>query len=96
MIKDILKTLKALASKRRELSLIEVRKYDSDYEQAMGKAVELRDKYEEMELKPEDKEIIEALLDSLDEVEIAQVNLDYLAGLADCLLILDRLELFQL
>lgn len=96
MIKDILKTLKALASKRRELSLIEVRKYDSDYEQAMGKAVELRDKYEEMELKPEDKEIIEALLDSLDEVEIAQVNLTYLAGLADCLLILDRLELFQL
>lgn len=96
MIKDILKTLKALASKRRELSLIEVRKYDSDYEQAMGKVVELRDKYEEMELKPEDKEIIEALLDSLDEVEIAQVNLDYLAGLADCLLILDRLELFQL
>lgn len=96
MIKDILKTLKALASKRRELSLIEVRKYDSDYEQAMGKAVELRDKYEEMELKPEDKEIIEALLDSLDEVEIAQVNLAYLAGLADCLLILDRLELFQL
>lgn len=96
MIKDILKTLKALASKRRELSLIEVRKYDSDYEQAMGKAVELRDKYEEMGLKPEDKEIIEALLDSLDEVEIAQVNLDYLAGLADCLLILDRLELFQL
>lgn len=96
MIKDILKTLKALASKRRELSLIEVRKYDSDYEQAMGKAVELRDKYEEMELKPEDKEIIEALLDSLNEVEIAQVNLDYLAGLADCLLILDRLELFQL
>lgn len=96
MIKDILKTLKALASKRRELSLIEVRKYDSDYEQAMGKVVELRDKYEEMELKPEDKEIIEALLDSLDEVEIAQVNLAYLAGLADCLLILDRLELFQL
>lgn len=96
MIKDILKTLKALASKRRELSLIEVRKYDSDYEQAMGKAVELRAKYEEMELKPEDKEIIEALLDSLDEVEIAQVNLAYLAGLADCLLILDRLELFQL
>lgn len=96
MIKDILKTLKALASKRRELSLIEVRKYDSDYEQAMGKAVELRDKYEEMGLKPEDKEIIEALLDSLDEVEIAQVNLAYLAGLADCLLILDRLELFQL
>lgn len=96
MIKDILKTLKVLASKRRELSLIEVRKYDSDYEQAMGKVVELRDKYEEMELKPEDKEIIEALLDSLEEVEIAQVNLAYLAGLADCLLILDRLELFQL
>lgn len=96
MVKDLLKTMKALAGKRLELSLIDIRKYDSDFEKAMGKAVELRDQYEAMELNPEDKETIDALLDSLDDVDMAQVNLAYVAGLADCLLILDRLELFQL
>lgn len=96
MVKDLLKTMKALAGKRLELSLIDIRKYDSDFEKAMGKAVELRDQYEAMELNPEDKETIDALLDSLDDVDMAQVNIAYVAGLADCLLILDRLELFQL
>lgn len=62
----------------------------------MDKAVELRDQYESMALKPEDKETIDSLLDSLDEVEVTQVNLAYVAGLADCLLILERLDLFQL
>ena len=96
MVKDLLNTLKALAGKRREISLIEVRKYDPDYEEAMDKAVELRNRYETMVLKPEDKETIDSLLDSLDEVEVTQVNLAYVAGLADCLLILERLDLFQL
>ncbi len=96
MVKDLLKTLKALAGKRREISLIEVRKYDSDYEEAMDKAVELRNRYETMELRPEDKGTIDSLLDTLDEVEVTQVNLAYVAGLADCLLILERLDLFQL
>ena len=96
MIKDLLKTLKALASKRRELSLIDMGKHDPDYAEAMSRVVELRDRYEEMELKPEDKRTIDSMLDGLDDVEEAQVNLAYLAGLADCLLILDRLELFQL
>ncbi len=58
--------------------------------------MELRDQYESMALKPEDKETIDSLLDSLDEVEVTQVNLAYVAGLADCLLILERLDLFQL
>lgn len=40
MVKDLLKTMKALAGKRLELSLIDIRKYDSDFEKAMGKAVE--------------------------------------------------------
>lgn len=96
MVKDLLNTLKALAGKRREIPLIEVRKYDSDYEEAMDKAVELRNRYETMELRPEDKGTIDSLLDTLDEVEVTQVNLAYVAGLADCLLILERLDLFQL
>lgn len=96
MVKDLLNTLKALAGKHREISLIEVRKYDPDYKEAMDKAVELRNQYETMVLKSEDKETIDSLLDSLDEVEVTQVNLAYVAGLADCLLILERLDLFQL
>lgn len=96
MVKDLLRTLKALAGKRRELSLIDVGKHDPDYAEAMSRVVDFRDLYEDMELKPEDKQTIDSMLDGLDDVEEAQVNLAYLAGLADCLLILDRLELFQL
>ena len=58
--------------------------------------MELRDRYEDMELKPEDKRTIDSMLDGLDDVEEVQVDLAYLAGLADCLLILDQLELFRL
>lgn len=96
MTKDLLKTLKALASKRREISLIDMGKRDPDYEEAMGRVVELRDQYENMELSLEDKKIIDSMLDGLDDVEETQVDLAYLAGLADCLLMLDKLELFQL
>lgn len=96
MVKDLLKTMKALAGKRLERSLIDIRKYDTDYEKAMGRAMELGERYEATELNPEDKKTIDALLDAMDEVEITQANLAYLVGLADGLLILDRLELFQL
>lgn len=96
MVKDLLKTMKALAGKRLELSLIDIRKYDTDYEKAMGRAMELGERYEATERNPEDKKTIDALLDAMDEVEITQANLAYLVGLADGLLILDRLELFQL
>ncbi len=95
-MKELIDTLKKLASKRREISLIEIRKYDAEYEQAMDKVVGLRDQYEDMGLRPDDRQAIDSLLDALDEVEVTQVNLAYLAGLADCLLILDRLQLIQL
>ena len=49
-----------------------------------------------MELRVEDRKTIDSMLDGLDDVEEAQVDLTDLAGLADCLLILNRLELFQL
>jgi hypothetical protein len=93
---ELMETLKKFAGKRREISLIEIRKYDNDYEEAMDRTVNLRDQYEAMHLKPEEKQTIDALLDALDDVEVTQVDLSYLAGLADCLLILDRLQLIQL
>ena len=94
-IKELLETLKSLASKRRELSLISIRKFDSEYEQAIDRSVDLRDQHEDKALKPKDKETIGSLLDALDDAEECEVNLAYLAGLTDCLLILNRLNYFN-
>lgn len=96
MTKNLLRVLKSLAYKRRERSLIDFGSYDPEYETAMGKVVELGKQKEALELAPEAEETIDELLEAFDTAEMEQVNLAYLAGMADCLLILDRLELFQL
>lgn len=93
---ELLRTLKALANKRRELSLIDLGKYDLEYQQAMDRVVKLDYQREELKLSPKATQTIDELLEAFDSVEVEQVNLAYLAGMADCLLILDRLELFQL
>ena len=62
----------------------------------MDRVVEYEQMYEEMELRPEDKAAIDGLLKALDDVEECEVNLAYLVGMSDCLLILDSLQLFQL
>ena len=36
-MKELMHTLKRLVSKRREISLIEIRKYDNEYEEAMDR-----------------------------------------------------------
>ena len=72
---------------------MDIRKIDPEYEQAMDRVVEYEQRYEEIELRPEDKAAIDGLLNALDDVGECEVNL---AGMSDCLLILDRLELFQL
>ena len=95
-MKELVKTLKKLSWNRWEKSLIHIRKFDSEYEQAMDRVVEFEKRYENMELRPEDRADIDGLLDALDDVEETEVNLAYLVGMADCLLILDRLELIQL
>ncbi len=96
MVKDLLKTLKALSWSRWEKSLVDIRKFDREYEHAMDKVAEYEQRYEEMELRPEDKAAIDGLLNALDDVGECEVNLAYLVGMSDCLLILDRLQLFQL
>ncbi len=96
MKNDLLRILKSLAYKRRERSLIDLGKHDLEYEKAMGKVVELGKQKEALELAPEAAETIDELLEAFDTAEMEQVNLAYLAGMADCLLILDRLELFPL
>ncbi len=96
MIKDLLKTMKALSWSRWEKSLVDIRKIDPEYEQAMDKVVEFEKRYEDMALNEEDRADIDSMLRSLEDVQEAEINLAYLFGMADCLLILDRLELFQL
>lgn len=95
MVKDLLKTLKALSWMRWEKALVDIRKIDPEYEQAMDRVVDYEQRYEEMELHPEDKAAIDGLLKALDDVEECEVNLAYLVGMSDCLLILDSLQLFQ-
>ena len=93
-MKEMIYILKKLANKRREVSFINIRKFDPDYEELMDRIVELNAQKEELDLPPKAYETIKNLLDALEDEEIEQVNLSYLAGIADCLLILERLELF--
>ena len=76
--------------------MIDIRKFDPEYEEAMDRVIALEQRRENMELSPENKEIIDSLRDAMDDVEESEVNLAYLAGVADCLLILDILDLIEL
>ena len=96
MIKDLLKTMKALSWSRWEKSLVDLQKFDPEYEQAMERVVEFEKRYEDMALSGENRTDIDGFLNALEDVQEAEVNLAYLVGMADCLLILDKLELFQL
>ncbi len=76
--------------------MIDIRKFDPEYEEAMDRVIALEQRRENMELSPENKEIIDSLRDAMDDVEESEVNLAYLVGVADCLLILDTLDLIEL
>lgn len=95
-MKELVKTLKKLSWNRWENSLVDIKKFDPEYEQDMDRVVEFEQQYEEMELRPEDRTAIDGLLNALDDIEECEVSLAYLVGMADCLLILDGLDLIQL
>ncbi len=95
-MEELFKTLKRLSWRRWEKSMIDIRKFDPEYEEAMDRVIALEQRRENMELSPENKEIIDSLRDAMDDVEESEVNLAYLAGVADCLLILDTLDLIEL
>ena len=95
-MKELVRTLKKLSWNRWEKSLVDIRKIDPEYEQVMDKVVEFEKRYEDMALSEEDRSDIDGFLDALDDVGNCEINLAYSVGMADCLLILDRLDLFQL
>ena len=92
MIKDLLKTMKALSWSWWEKSLVDLQKFDPAYEQAMERVVEFEKRYEDMALSGEDRTDIDGFLNALEDVQEAEVNLAYLVGMADCLLILENLK----
>ncbi len=96
MSSAILILLKKLSMKRMEISLLNVDRCDPEYNSAMVEVVRLSQEYQSMDLGSDKKETIDHLLMALDEAEVEQVNLAYLAGLADCLLILEALNLIEL
>ncbi len=95
-MKGLVKILKKLSWNRWEKSLVDIKKFDPEYEQAMDRVVEFEKRYENMALSKEDRTDIDGFLDALDDVGNCEINLAYLVGMTDCLLILDWLELFQL
>lgn len=95
-MKKLVKTLKKLSWSRWEKSLVNIHKFDPEYEQAMDKVVEFEKRYDGMALSEEDRVDIDGFLNALEDAQEAEVNLAYLVGMADCLLFLDTLELFQL
>jgi hypothetical protein len=95
MLERLLPILKELASKRMEISVLNIRKYDKEYSEAVDKVVELEDKCELINLKPEEKDLFVRLRKAMDEADIQQSNLSYLAGFADGVLILKALDLLK-
>lgn len=87
--------LKHIASKRMELSLIQMGKNDSQYKNAKASVIESGKKYESLEMPTENRELIDHLLQDIDVAEMEEARLIYLAGFRDCILILSKLELFD-
>ena len=72
MDKNILPTLKLLASKRMEMSIIRVREKDLEHEKKMMQVIGLEQEYESIDLEPEIKELVNNLLAARDEANTEQ------------------------
>lgn len=96
MNEDIMSTLKVLADKRMEMSLIRIRESDETYKKVINQVMELEKKYESLKLESETQEIVDKLLTARDEANMEQSSMAYLAGLEDCVLILRSIGMLQL
>lgn len=95
MPKGMLKTLKRLANKRMELSVLSIREYDEDYSKAMDRVQKLEEQCELLGMEEKERKVVEKLLSAMDDVEIEQSNLSYLAGFIDGVMVLERLDLLR-
>jgi len=94
MKENILDILKLLAQKRRELSVCEVGENDFKYNKAINRLVEMGNQYEKLGLKADDKTTVDELLKAMADANAEEVNLSYLLGMKDCIMLLDKLGLF--
>lgn len=96
MKENFMDILKALADKRMEMSLTQVRNNDPNYLNEVAKVIEVERKYESLELPSESRDLINQLLSLRDSINMEQNSLAYLSGLQDCVLILRELGMLEL
>ena len=91
-MEQLISAIKLLASQRTQ----NLSRLDSGYDRAMNTVVTLRDQYEDLPLKEEHRRTIDSLIDALDDAEAEQVSMAYLAGMMDCILVMNTLQVFKL
>ena len=96
MGENIMDTLKVLANKRMEMSLLRVRERDLVYKKTLDQVMQLEKEYEMFALDKEGRKLIDKLLETIDEANIEQASIAYLAGLEDCILMLKSIGMLQI
>ena len=96
MGENIMDTLKVLANKRMEMSLLRVRERDLVYKKKLDQVMQLEKEYEMFALDKEGRKLIDKLLETIDEANIEQASIAYLAGLEDCFLMLKSIGMLQI
>lgn len=93
---EIINILRPLIKKRMEIALIEIRKGNPEYQHETESVIDLDKKYESMELEPELKEFIDRIIEAHEDSTMNQLPFAYLAGVQDCIKILESLKLLNL
>lgn len=96
MSDETMNVLKLLANKRMELSIARLEKEDQHYHDLMKNILDLSNQYEQLTLPSESKAVIDDLWAARDMAELEEMSLAYLAGMEDCLLVLQDLKVIEL
>lgn len=96
MNNELMGTLKALADKRMEISLLKMQSEDPDRREEKRRLITMETKYESMDLEKDIRDFIDTLLSTRDSINMENVSLAYLAGMKDCVMILRELGMLEL
>jgi len=96
MSDETMNVLKLLANKRMELSIARLETEDQHYHDLMKNILDLSNQYEQLTLPSESKAVIDDLWAARDMAELEEMSLAYLAGMEDCLLVLQDLKVIEL
>lgn len=84
-------TFKLCLETMREDTLTELLQKDPDYQQHIKATTSAEKKFMQLDLTPQQHEIISSLLNAIDNTHLEHSTLSYLSGLIDCLKLLGRL-----